>query len=755
MTIVTKENGARKLELDEQRIRKHIQEKLEVVNQVFEDKMVRQIKAHDEISGDKLNEILITGAIGEMDEADTGWQFVAARKEKLKLYKTASKNRGYHSSKKYGDFYKLVTKLVNIGIYSPALVEKYTESELKKFGKLIDPTKDNLFTHTGLHTLASRYLVTDFKKNVMELPQERWLVIALTLMQDEKPEDRAYWVSEAYWALSNLYMTVATPTLANAGRERGQWSSCFVDMLPDSLDGIYNTDKDFSQVSKYGGGMGIYAGKVRSRGSAIAGFKGASSGILPWVKQINNTAVAVDQLGQRQGAVAVYLDVWHKDINIFLDLKLNNGDERLRAHDIFTGVCIPDIFMEAVDARKEWHLFDPHEVRTVMGYSLEDSFDEKDGEGTFRTRYEECVNHPDLSKDTVQAIDIMKRIMRSQLETGTPYMFYRDEVNRKNPNKHAGIVYSSNLCSEIMQNMSVSEQKSVTLTVENGEELVVTKTKPGDYVVCNLSSVNLGKAVPDEVLERLIPVQVRMLDNVIDLNDLPVAQAKRTNSRYRGIGLGTFGWHHLLALNKIHWESDEAVDFADKLYEQIAYLTIKESMNLAKERGAYPLFEGSDWETGQYFIDRGYTGDTKWDALEYDVQKYGVRNGYMMAVAPNSSTSVIAGSTSGIDPVFKPFYHEEKKNFKLPVSAPDLDHNTYDVYRRSAYIVDQRWSIKQNAKRQRHVDQAISFNLFVPNNIKASRLLELHMLGWKLKLKTTYYTRSTASDIDECEWCHS
>jgi ribonucleoside-diphosphate reductase alpha chain len=600
-----------------------------------------------------------------------------------------------------------------------------------------------------LKTLMDRYVAVDFNKKPVELPQERWLVIAMTLMQDET-DNRLEKVAESYWAMSNLYMTVATPTLSNAGKPHGQLSSCFIDTVDDSLQGIYDSNTDIANLSKYGGGIGVYMGKVRSRGSSIRGFKGASSGVLPWIKQLNNTAVSVDQLGQRQGAIAVYLDVFHKDIFTFLDLKLNNGDERMRAHDIFTGVCLPDLYMEQVEARGEWHLFDPHEVREVMGYSLEDAYDEKRGEGSFREKYAECVNHPELSRETVPAIDLMKRILRSQLETGVPFMFYRDEVNRSNANKHEGMIYSSNLCSEIAQNQSATEFESVTLE----DDIVVTRSKPGDFVVCNLSSINLGKAVPANVLERLIKIQVRMLDNVIELNKIPVVQAARTNSRYRGIGLGTFGWHHLLALKNIQWESDEAVDYADELYERIAYLTISASMALSKEKGAYPLFEGSDWQTGDYFTNKGYDSE-KWHELRFEVAMNGMRNGYLMAIAPNSSTSVIAGSTASIDPIFKPFFHEEKKDYKLPTVAPDLDHNTYDIYRRSAYIVDQRWSVKQNAARQRHIDQAISFNIYVPNTIRASVLLDLHIQAWKSGMKTTYYTRSSATDIAECEWCHS
>ncbi|MCZ2260264.1 ribonucleoside-diphosphate reductase subunit alpha [Sporosarcina sp. G11-34] len=689
---------------------------------------------------------MVLETISYVAEDETYWTFVASRIHLHEVYVHEEKQRGM---KVYADFAGHVEDLVKIGLYTPVLTEKYSKEDLTTLGNLIEPERDKLFTYIGLKTFTDRYVAVNYDKKTVELPQERWLVIAMTLMQDETVQ-RLEKVAESYWAMSNLYMTVATPTLSNAGKPHGQLSSCFIDTVDDSLQGIYDSNTDIANLSKYGGGIGVYMGKVRSRGSAIRGFKGASSGVLPWIKQLNNTAVSVDQLGQRQGAIAVYLDVFHKDIFTFLDLKLNNGDERMRAHDIFTGVCLPDLYMEQVEARGDWHMFDPHEVREVMGFSLEDSYDEKRGAGSFREKYEACVNHPELSRETVPAIDLMKRILRSQLETGVPFMFYRDEVNRANANKHEGMIYSSNLCTEITQNMSATEFESVTLE----GDIVVSRSKPGDFVVCNLSSINLGRAVPANVLERLIKIQVRMLDNVIDLNKIPVVQATRTNSRYRGIGLGTFGWHHLLALKNIQWESDQAVEYADELYEKIAFLTISASMALSKEKGAYPLFEGSDWETGDYFENKGY--DSKeWNELRTDVAENGMRNGYLMAVAPNSSTSVIAGSTASIDPIFKPFFHEEKKDYKLPTVAPDLNHKTYDIYRRSAYIVDQRWSVKQNAARQRHIDQAISFNIYVPNTIRASVLLDLHVQAWKSGMKTSYYTRSSATDIVECEWCHS
>ncbi|PKH12231.1 ribonucleoside-diphosphate reductase subunit alpha [Planomicrobium sp. MB-3u-38] len=711
-------------------------------------------------------------ALNRISMDEPNWTFLAAEIYCSELYRQAAASRGYEAQEKYGDFYQLVEKLSRIGIYSNDLLTAYSETEIRELGAVIDPERDQLFNYIGLFLLADRYLAKDYEGNLHELPQERFLVIAMALMQNEPAEKRTELVREAYWAMSNLYMTVATPTLSNAGKSFGQLSSCFIDTVDDSLDGIYLNNWDIARLSKDGGGLGIYYGKVRALGSDIKKFKGNSSGVIPWIRLVNDTAVSVDQLGQRQGAVAVYLDVFHKDImNGFLDLKTNNGDERRKAHDIFTGVSIPDLFMEKLQETDEngrsigeWNTFCPHQVKQVMGWKdangnalgLEDFYDDTD-RAYFTEKYEEAVANPLLPRKTYRAMDIMARIMVSQLETGTPYMFYRDEVNRQNPNKHLrgrGLtsIYCSNLCSEIAQNMSAT-----TIVKEYTDEAgnLVMVRKPGDFVVCNLSSINLPRAVKADVLERLVPIQMRMLDNVIDLNTISVGQADATNKKYRAVGIGSYGWHHLLALEGIHWETEEAVEYADSLYEEFAYHVIRSSMELAKEKGGYSEFAGSEWQTGAYFERKGYEGE-KWQELQQEIAENGVRNGWMMAVAPNSSTAKIGGSTDGIDPLYAVEYAEEKKNFKFKVTAPDLDHRTYDYYRRARHVLDQKWSIRQNAARQRHIDQAISFNLYVPHTIKAKELLELHLEAWQQGLKTTYYVRSTSqAEIDECEACQS
>lgn len=718
----------------------------------YKRKVFNFVEKKEDYAADELVDYLIREAEARTDIHIPEWEHFAARLYLNKLYKKASKNRFYNDDDKYGSYVGLQESLGERGIYSGNILKNYSKEDLIAAGKLIDPEKDKLFTYNGLYLLATRYLATDSERNVYELPQERWLTIALYLMQNEPKEKRMKLVEEAYWALSNLYMTVATPTLANAGKVGGQLSSCFIDTVDDSLQGIYDSNTDVARVSKHGGGVGAYLGYVRSTGAAIRGVKGASGGVIPWIKQLNNTAVSVDQLGQRKGAIAVYLDVFHKDIESFLDLRLNNGDQRLRAHDVFTAVCIPDIFMEAVERRGEWYLFDPHEVKAKKGWYLQDFYDESKGEGTFREKYEELVADETISKKIVKAIDIMKRIMMSQLETGNPFMFYRDEVNRMNPNKHEGMVYSSNLCTEIMQNMSPTK---MIQEIISGDQIVITK-QAGDFVVCNLSSVNLGRAVVAEegTLERLIEVEVRMLDNVIDLNELPVPQATITNQKYRSIGLGTFGWHHLLALKNIAWDSEEAEKYADELYEQINYLAIRASNKLAQEKGAYKVFKGSDWNTGEYFARRNYNSP-EWQELAKEVAEKGLRNAYLVAVAPNMSTAQIAGSTASIDPIYSAFYYEEKKDYRRPVIAPDLNLSTYPYYEKGAYKVDQFASVRQNGRRQRHVDQSLSFNFYVPSGIKASKLLELHMTAWNEGLKTTYYVRSNDIDVEECEWCSS
>jgi ribonucleoside-diphosphate reductase alpha chain len=566
-----------------------------------------------------------------------------------------------------------------------------------------------------------------------------------------------------YDVLSQLKATVATPTLANAGKPHHQLSSCFIDTVGDNLEGIMDTAKSAAKVSKYGGGVGIYVGKIRGRASNIRTHKGVAAGVIPFTKIYNQVALAFDQVGQRAGAFAIYNDIWHSDILDFLDMKTNNGDERMKAHDIFPGVCIPDIFMEALEAREDWYLFDPHEIKQKMGFLLEDAYDD-DHNKEFSRRYWACVANKDLHRVVVPAIEIMKKIMKSSFETGTPFIFYRDTVNKANPNKHAGMIYSSNLCVEIMQNMSAQEFISETITSEEGETFIVTKVKPGDFVVCNLSSLNLGNVESPEDIDNTVSILMRMMDNVIDLNFYPVPNAEVTNKKYRAVGLGTSGYHQYLALNGVMWESEQHLAVADELYEHIAYCAIKASNLIAMEKGSYSLFKGSEWHTGIYFARRGYItideegiyhpvkGKERWYHLAISVRTHGMRNAWVFAVAPTGSTSIIAGSTASIDPIFSKYFMEEKKDGIVPEIAPQLSPKTIWYYK-EAHQIDQQWSIKAAGKRQLHIDQSQSFNLYITPDTSAKELLNMYTESWKYGLKTIYYVRNKSLDATDCVVC--
>lgn len=552
--------------------------------------------------------------------------------------------------------------------------------------------------------------------------------------------------------LSRLEVTMATPTLSNARKPYHQLSSCFIDTVPDSLEGIYRSIDNFAQVSKFGGGMGMYFGKVRASGSNIRGFEGAAGGVIRWIRLVNDTAVAVDQLGMRQGAVAVYLDVWHRDLPEFLQLRTNNGDDRMKAHDVFPAVCYPDLFwkMAKEDMDQNWYLMCPHEIFQAKGYHLEDYFGEE-----WERRYLDCVQDARISKRTVTLKDIIRLVLRSAAETGTPFTFNRDTVNRMNPNGHAGMIYCSNLCTEIAQNMQAIEEVSKEVQTTDGDTVVVTVTRPGEFVVCNLASLSLGHLpVTDTTyMEEIVSTAVRALDNVIDLNFYPTPYAKLTNQKYRSIGLGVSGYHHMLAKHGIIWESEEHLKFADTVFETINYAAILASTNLAEEKESYSLFNGSDWQSGAYFEKRDYHSE-KWLALQKKVAAQGMRNAYLLAVAPTSSTSIISGTTAGLDPILKRYFLEEKKGSMLPRVAPELSPATYWYYK-NAHLIDQTYSIRACGVRQRHIDQAQSMNIYITNDFTMRQIFNLYLKAWEEGVKTIYYVRSKSLEVEECESCSS
>lgn len=697
---------------------------------------------------DELMAMLTKAAVELTTQEAPRWELIAARFLNFDFRRRLAREMASHG---ITGFYDKLVYLTREGLYGEYILQNYSRAEIEQAAAFIDDSRDKRFTWSGLDLLLKRYVIQTHQHVALETPQEMFLGIALHLAMKET-HDRMGWVRRFYDMLSLMQVTMATPTLSNARKPYHQLSSCFIDTVPDSLDGIYRSIDNFARVSKFGGGMGLYFGKVRATGSAIRGFDGAAGGVIRWIKLVNDTAVAVDQLGVRQGAVAVYLDAWHRDLPEFLQLRTNNGDDRMKAHDVFPAVCYPDLFWKLAkeDLNSPWYLMCPHDILTVKGYALEDYWGEE-----WERRYQSCVNDPRIAKRTVTVKEIIRLVLKSAVETGTPFAFNRDTVNRANPNGHKGMIYCSNLCTEIAQNMSPIEAVSTEVQTAEGDTVVVQTTRPGDFVVCNLASLSLGNLpVEDEqALGQVVRTAVRALDNVIDLNFYPLAYAQLTNQRYRSIGLGVSGYHHMLAKHGIAWESEEHLSFVDHVFETINYAAISASCELAAEKGAYSLFEGSAWQTEEYFRQRNYTSPA-WQALADRVKKQGMRNAYLLAVAPTSSTSILAGTTAGIDPVMNKFFLEEKKGSILPRVAPDLSIDTYWYYK-NAHHIDQRWSVRACGVRQRHIDQAQSMNLYITNEYTLRQVLELYLLAWEQGVKTIYYIRSKSLEVEECESCSS
>ena len=693
-------------------------------------------------------EALIKAAVELTTPEAPAWEMISAR---ILSYRSEKKITRLEEELGLKTFYRKVKYMTEEGLYGDYILQNYSEEEINEAATFIDPERNKLLNYSGLDLLLKRYVIKNYSGKVIERVQEMFLGIALHLAMPEK-EDRLMWVRRIYDLLSKLEVTMATPTLSNARKPSHQLSSCFIDTVPDSLDGIYRSLDNFSQVSKFGGGMGMYFGKVRATGGNIRGFKGVAGGVIRWMRLVNDTAVAVDQLGMRQGAVAVYLDVWHKDLPEFLQLRTNNGDDRMKAHDIFPAICYPDLFwkMAEEDLNQNWSLFCPNEIMRIKGYCLEDCYGEE-----WERKYLDCVNDQRLSRRVISIKDIVRLVLRSAVETGTPFTFNRDTVNRANPNAHKGMIYCSNLCTEIAQNMAPIETVSKEVETKDGDTVVVTTTRPGEFVVCNLASLSLGRLPleDEEKMREKVATVVRALDNVINLNFYPVPYAQLTNQRYRSIGLGISGYHHALAKRRIKWESEEHLEFMDKVFETINRAAILASSNLAKEKGSYQFFEGSDWQTGAYFDKRGYDS-AEWQDVRKTVALQGMRNAYLLAVAPTSSTSIIAGTTAGLDPIMKRFFLEEKKGSMLPRVAPELSDETYWMYK-SAYLINQKWSVRASGVRQRHIDQAQSMNLYITNDFTMRQILDLYLLAWKEGVKTIYYVRSKSLEVEECESCSS
>ena len=715
--------------------------------ETFKKNLVNEIKTSD------INKLLIKACIDLVSVENIFWQEVAGRIALFNLYKEALRNRNL----KHVDIYApqavlaLFHDYLEKGFYAKQLRDAYSDEEILLAAKSIDAKLDLEYGYTTILSLQKRYLLNP-NKVIKELPQEMYFFVGLFLAMPEPKETRVATAVQMYLACAEQKISLATPSLMNARTTFHQLSSCFKLNVDDDLRAIYHAFENIAQISKFGGGVGVYLGNIRARGSFIRGVAGVSGGVNPWVKVINDTAVSVNQLGARIGSVSVTLDIWHLDIYDFLDLQTETGDIRSKAFDIFPAVSIPDLFMQRLEADAEITLFDPYEVKKLYGQALQDTFGKE-----FEAFYAALEKDERLTmKKTVSAKELFKKFLKVVVETGMPYVFFRDTVNRLNPNKHAGNIYSSQLCTEICQNTSAS--KFIEETLEDGKILI--KYEPGDTVVCNLASINVAKVNQSEMIEKIIPIAMRMLDNVITLNYYPIEEARRTALRYRSVGLGYLGLAEYLATQKIAYDSQQARTVVDELFSQYGLATYRASVDLAKERGAYPLYQGSEYEKGKilgreeaWFLENTKDGE-KWTKLFADMKVSGVRFAYHTAPAPNTSTAGVVGTTAALLPIYKKFFVETNLSALTVRVAPKLDKENFWFYKE--YInMDMNEVIEMMAVLYKWVDQSISFEWMIdPSKTSPAQLYEYYLKTWKSEIKTVYYVRSLSGEIkDNCVSC--
>lgn len=749
-------------EIQEDAGRDFNQESVERIKQNVRD----DVYSRKEVPAERLFDLIIRYANDEISEKTPEFTWLSASALRRKIYKEASKNRGFDYKEGYGDYYSFVVQAVEQGIYHKSLLQKYSKEEIVQAGKLINKELDKKFSYSGLTMLINTYLKKGYNGEILELPQERYVTLALYLMQDEDKKTRMKHVAESYWVNSNHLIGQATPTLMNGGSPKGSLSSCQIITPDDDLISIFKTLEQTARFSQNGSGIGAYLGFLRSSGSWIRGYKGRASGVLHPSRLFSTLAEYVNQLGLRPAGIALYLPVWHADIFDFLDLRLKTGTQEKRAHSINTAVTIPDEFMRRLEKGENWTIFDPYNFRKVMGVDLNRLYDKeklKDGESpnknlhAFTYYYRLAEKNDEIEiKRTVKASDIYKSIFIARKTGGTPYMYYHDTSARMNPNEHAGMPFGSNLCSEIIQNMEVDKMVSEEMDKDG---FVVAKTLGEGLVTCNLSSLVLNNVFNDDLkeeeqskfLQRVVDIQYRMLDNVISLNRTPVPQANHTNSLYRAVGGGAMGLVVALTDRGIKWESKEASEFTEKVFKSYLKASIKASHKLSLEKGSYPLHSGSDWNTGAFFDKRGFMSD-EWEEYR-KMASDGMRNGYLLAVAPTGSNSVIMNSSPSIDPPYSVIYKEDKSGISIMYVPPNYNNKTKWYYK-SGFEMDEMWAINVVASAQKYIDQAISHNMHVSRSIKASEMLRLDKAVWNKGVKTSYYTYTENLELPEdCVMC--
>lgn len=726
---------------------------------------------YDGVSIDDVNTSLVITA-RTLVEKEPNYSFATSRLLLDKLRTEALNRLGTATSATQQEmaaiYPKALDTYIKLGVKLELLAPNLLSYDLEKLGKALLPERDLQFTYLGLQTLYDRYFIHTEEEVRIELPQVFYMRVAMGLaIEEENKEERAI---EFYQLLSSFDYMSSTPTLFNAGTLRPQLSSCYLTTVPDDLHGIYGAIQDNAMLSKFAGGLGNDWTPVRSLGAYIKGTNGKSQGVVPFLKVANDTAVAVNQGGKRKGAVCAYLETWHMDIEEFVELRKNTGDDRRRTHDMNTANWIPDLFMKRVFEDKEWTLFSPHDVpdlHDMYGIAFEERYAEYEAKA--------ASGEIKVSKK-IKAVDLWRKMLGMLFETGHPWITFKDVCNLRSPQQHVGVVHSSNLCTEI------------TLNTKSNEEIAV----------CNLGSVNLSQHIingqlDSAKLEKTIKTAIRMLDNVIDINYYSVESARTSNMRHRPIGLGLMGFQDALYKLGISYSSDQAVEFADRSMEAISYHAIEASSELAAERGAYSTFKGSLWDQGilpidsieklvqnrgANFIEVNRDQTLDWDSLRTKVQAQGMRNSNVMAIAPTATIANITGVSQSIEPTYQNLYVKSNLSGEFTVVNPYLVHdlkarglwdsvmvNDLKYYEGSvqkidripadlkatyatAFEVEPRWIVDAASRRQKWIDQAQSLNLYIAE-ANGKKLDLTYRMAWFRGLKTTYYLRALAATTAE------
>lgn len=663
---------------------------------------------------------------------------------------------------RYADYFP---DFIKRGIEAELLDERLVQFDLPRLAKILDARRDLKFGYLGLQTLYDRYFLHVQDRRI-ELPQAFFMRVAMGLALNEV--DREARAIEFYHVLSNFDFMSSTPTLFNSGTRRSQLSSCYLTTVADNLDGIYEAIKENALLAKYAGGLGNDWTPVRAMGSRIKGTNGKSQGVVPFLKVVSDTAVAVNQGGKRKGAVCSYLESWHLDIEEFLELRKNTGDDRRRTHDMNTATWVPDLFMKRVMEGGEWTLFSPSDVPDLhekFGKRFEQAY----------LAYEEKVARGELSlHKKIPAQQLWRKMLSMLFETGHPWITFKDPCNIRSPQNHTGVVHSSNLCTEITLN-----------------------TNDHEIAVCNLGSVNLAAHINDGELDagklkRTVSTAMRMLDNVIDINFYAVAKARNSNLKHRPVGLGIMGFQDCLHMLRVPYASQEAVEFADHAMEAVAYQAYWASTELAEERGRYASYRGSLWDRGILpqdtldllreerggYVDVDMSATLEWDALRERIKKHGMRNSNCLAIAPTATISNIIGVSASIEPTFQNLYVKSNLSGEFTMAGEHLvndlkklglwdevmisdlkyfdgalskiDRVPADIRRlyATAFEIDPQWLIEAASRRQKWIDQAQSLNIYIAG-VSGKKLDETYKLAWLRGLKTTYYLRSLGASSAE------